>query len=56
MGLCPRPRQRRMQRDFKNKQLPAVAWMTQSTASGQPASLARCARSAQRKTDGQTRK
>ena len=39
----PRPRQRRMLRDFDNKQLPAVAWMAQPTASGQPASLARCA-------------
>ena len=41
--LHPRPRQLRMMRSFDNRQLPAVAWITPSTASGQPASLARCA-------------
>ncbi|MBR1606386.1 MAG: hypothetical protein IJ664_01640, partial [Clostridia bacterium] len=45
-----------MLRNFDNQQLPAVAWIMQSTASGQPASLARCAQSAQRKTAGQTEK
>ena len=31
----PRPRQLRMQRNFDNRQLPAVDVITQSTASGQ---------------------
>ena len=39
-----------MMRNFDNKQLPAVAWITQAAASGLPVSLARCAKSAQQKT------
>ena len=41
--LHPGPRQWRMLLDFYNQQLSAAAWITQSPASGQPASLARCA-------------
>ncbi|MBR1607849.1 MAG: hypothetical protein IJ664_09050, partial [Clostridia bacterium] len=48
-GVSPLDRQWRMLRSFDNKQLPAATRITQSTASGQPASLARCAQSAQRK-------
>ena len=33
--LHPRPRQWRILRNFNNKQLPAVAWIMQATASGQ---------------------
>ena len=39
--LHPRPRQWRMLRSFDNKQLPAVTWITQSTASGQASEAGR---------------
>ena len=42
----PRPRQRRMQLDEKNKQLPAVASITHRPVSGQASSAGRAARKA----------
>ena len=42
----PRPRQRRMQLDEKNKQLPAVASITQRPVSGQASSAGRAVRKA----------
>ena len=42
----PRPRQRRMQLDEKNKQLPTVASITQRPVSGQASEAGRAARKA----------